>query len=108
MLSRAFENLLAYAVNAAPRGAVRIEASEVANGGLLCSVQHNGRGLSSVALGDLISNSDTKEKSPEDIGLGLGIVKQIIEVHGGMIRAESAEDGGTTIEFQLPNEERSI
>jgi signal transduction histidine kinase len=108
LLSRAFENLLAYAVNAAPRGAVRIEASEVANDGLLCSVQHNGGGLSSVALGDLFSNGAAQEKSPEDVGLGLGIVKQIIEVHGGIIRAESAEDGGINIEFQLPNEERSI
>lgn len=35
-------------------------------------------------------------------GLGLAIAKEIIEIHGGEIWAESEEDKGTTIAFTLP------
>ena len=35
-------------------------------------------------------------------GLGLTIVKQAIELHGGTIRVESAEDKGTCFTIELP------
>jgi two-component system sensor histidine kinase KdpD len=35
-------------------------------------------------------------------GLGLSICKGIIEAHGGSIRAENREQGGTQITFTLP------
>ena len=35
-------------------------------------------------------------------GLGLSIAKQLVEAHGGTIRAESKEGAGTTIIVQLP------
>ena len=36
------------------------------------------------------------------IGLGLSICKGIVEAHGGTIKAENREDGGTIITLQLP------
>jgi two-component system NtrC family sensor kinase len=35
-------------------------------------------------------------------GLGLAIARQIVEEHGGAIRAESRLDAGTTIVIRLP------
>lgn len=35
-------------------------------------------------------------------GLGLAVVKQIIDAHGSIIRVNSQENRGTTIEFMLP------
>ena len=35
-------------------------------------------------------------------GLGLSIVKQIVQMHGGDIRASSTEGKGTTFEIELP------
>ena len=36
------------------------------------------------------------------MGLGLYISRQIIELHGGTIRAEFPDDGGTCIAITLP------
>jgi two-component system sensor histidine kinase KdpD len=35
-------------------------------------------------------------------GLGLAICRAIVEVHGGRIRAERREEGGTRMIFSLP------
>jgi two-component system sensor histidine kinase MprB len=39
-------------------------------------------------------------------GLGLSIVRQVAEGHGGTVRAEAPADGGTLIRFRLPAPER--
>jgi C4-dicarboxylate-specific signal transduction histidine kinase len=38
----------------------------------------------------------------EGLGMGLAIVRSIIESHGGTIRAENADGGGARFEFVLP------
>jgi signal transduction histidine kinase len=38
----------------------------------------------------------------EGSGLGLATCKKIVERHGGVIRCESNEVGGTTFRFSLP------
>jgi signal transduction histidine kinase len=35
-------------------------------------------------------------------GLGLSLVKEIVEAHGGMVAVESAEGFGTTFTVRLP------
>jgi signal transduction histidine kinase len=36
------------------------------------------------------------------MGMGLSIVRSIVEAHGGIIQAINLEDGGALLEFQLP------
>jgi C4-dicarboxylate-specific signal transduction histidine kinase len=40
------------------------------------------------------------------MGMGLSIVRSIVEAHGGIIHAANVFDGGALIEFQLPAAER--
>jgi signal transduction histidine kinase len=105
LLSRVFENLLAYAVNNAPRGCVRVEAIEAGRAGVQCRVTHNGAAIPAAELPKLFANGGHTD-TQEGIGLGLAIVKQSIEAHGGEISVKS-DDAATTIEFRLPAAERS-
>lgn len=69
------------------------------------SIQDNGRGMTKEELDNLFvryyrgKNMDAK---PEGSGLGMAISKQIIELHGGSIVAESQLGSGTCITIEFP------
>jgi signal transduction histidine kinase len=41
-------------------------------------------------------------RSGEGAGLGLAIVRRIVDLHGGTVRLESARGSGTRVSFTLP------
>lgn len=45
---------------------------------------------------------DHSDSSPSGFGIGMSIVKQIVEAHGGVVRIESVPGEGTTVSFDLP------
>lgn len=106
LLKRVFENLLAFAVNSAPRGTVRVKALEAGRAGVQCRVSHNGAPLPTAELSTLFENGE-QQPPQEGIGLGLAIVKQSVEAHGGEITAKVNEKGETLFELRLPAAERS-
>lgn len=64
-----------------------------------------GKGIPAEALPNLFKKFyrvPDSEGWAQGTGLGLSIVKQLVEAHGGQIRAESQVGVGTTITFTLP------
>jgi signal transduction histidine kinase len=102
ILSRVLENVVAFAINSAPRGIVRIEAADNGRYGVTCRIHHNGAPLSRDDIERIFEFGAAHEISPDGIGLSLGIVKQSIEAHDGDVAARSNEADGTTVEFRLP------
>jgi sigma-B regulation protein RsbU (phosphoserine phosphatase) len=43
-----------------------------------------------------------EDRSPHGLGLGLYIVQQLVQAHGGVISVESTAEHGTTITFEVP------
>jgi len=81
----------------------RIEiGAECENGQVHCWVRDNGSGIEPMyheRVFDLFDRLDTKI---DGTGIGLALVKRIIEVHGGRIWVESAGEGhGSVFHFEL-------
>ncbi|HUF17016.1 MAG TPA: PAS domain-containing sensor histidine kinase, partial [Thermoanaerobaculia bacterium] len=100
-------NLLSNAVKFTPRGGtITIRAAHI--GSILrIAVQDTGRGIESDYLShvfEAFSQQDpTMTRAHEGIGLGLSIVRSLVELHGGRIRATSDGPGkGAAFTVELP------
>ena len=84
-------------VSLGPYGAWKIYGKE------LCWVQDTGAGIDFERLDKIFEKLET-DQQPEKrgVGLGLTIVKQIVELHGGTIAVESRVGEGSTFTFGIP------
>jgi signal transduction histidine kinase/ActR/RegA family two-component response regulator len=100
-------NLLANAIKFTPPGG-RIEVKvKRAVGNLELSVSDTGQGIGSSFLPfifDRFRQADgTTTRQHGGLGLGLSIVRHLVELHGGTIKADSAGEGqGATFTITLP------
>ena len=104
-LLRVFANLVGNAFKFTPRGgSVRVGAESEA-GGVRFYVADTGSGIADENLDRLFSRFWQAEESDErGAGLGLSIVKAIVEAHDGRVWAESRLGEGTTIHFWIPDD----
>jgi signal transduction histidine kinase len=106
-LSQVVSNLLNNAAKYTPEGgrivlSARRDGDEVA-----IAVSDNGIGIPADMLPqvfDLFTQvRDTLDRSRGGLGIGLALVKQLVELHGGSIAAESAGPGkGSSFRLRLP------
>jgi len=66
-------------------------------------VRDYGSGISETARDRLFEQFFTTKE--EGLGMGLAIVRSIVEAHGGSVAAENAEGGGARFQFRLPIKE---
>lgn len=102
-LVQALSNLLSNALKFTPRaGEVRIAARHEASG-LRIEIADSGCGIDSALLEkvfDAFWQADPSNRN--GAGLGLHIVRGIIESHGGHVRVRSSSGAGATFEIELP------
>jgi PAS domain S-box-containing protein len=111
LISRVWANLLSNAVKySGPSAMHRIEvAGEAKDGMNVYSVRDHGVGFDqryAERLFGLFQRLHGVEEFPGS-GIGLTIVKRIVERHGGAVRAEGRLGAGATFIFTLPVRERS-
>jgi CheY-like chemotaxis protein len=100
-------NLLSNAVKFTPRGGlVQLRLSRV-NSHVEVAVSDTGQGISSEFLPhvfDRFRQADQRiTRQHGGLGLGLSIVRHLVELHGGAVRAESEGEGrGSTFTVTLP------
>jgi signal transduction histidine kinase len=102
-LLQIFENLIGNALKfTEPGGTVRIGATERPND-VLFWVRDNGIGISAENLPHVFDRFwQARESGRQGAGLGLPIVKGLVEAHGGRIWVESAFGEGSTFFFTIP------
>jgi PAS domain S-box-containing protein len=106
-LQQVFWNLLINAIKFTPKGgSVRVIMQRI-NSHVEISVIDTGQGMTAAFLAhafERFSQSDSAQtQQTNGLGLGLSIVKSIVEIHGGAIRATSEGEGkGSTFTVELP------
>src|SRR5690349_9688603 len=100
-------NLLANAIKFTPKGGdvqVRLDRND---SHAVITVTDSGRGIASELLPHVFERfrqaDSSNTRSNGGLGLGLSIVRQLVELHRGTVTAESfGEDAGTTFRVMLP------
>jgi signal transduction histidine kinase/ActR/RegA family two-component response regulator len=100
-------NLLSNAIKFTPRGGwVRVTLQRVSSHLEIC-VQDSGQGISAELLPEVFerfrqADSSTRRRTG-GLGIGLSLVRHLVELHGGAVRASSAgENQGTCFTIKLP------
>ena len=106
-LREAIDNLVSNAVKYSPiGGAIDLLVAQTA-GGIMVEVRDQGAGLSPEDISRLFGRFQRLSAKPtageSSTGLGLSIVKRIVDLHGGQITVESPGPGkGATFKLTLP------
>jgi nitrogen fixation/metabolism regulation signal transduction histidine kinase len=100
-----FLNLILNAIAVVPlHGKIEIQASKLYNSKeVLVSVTDNGQGIKLENVDRIFEPYFTER--PDGIGLGLPVVKRIVEEHDGQINVRNGEHGGARFDIVLPLEE---
>jgi signal transduction histidine kinase len=85
-----------------PRGRriVEITTNHNGDGTILVDVRDYGSGISETTRDRLFEQFFTTKE--DGLGMGLAIVRSIVEAHGGSVVAENADGGGARFRFRLP------
>lgn len=99
------ENLLGNAVKYSPAGSrIRVELGQLEST-VHISVADEGIGMSEEVLArvfDKFYRADASNTAVQGLGLGMSVVKHIVEAHGGQVEIESSPHAGTLVLCTFP------
>ncbi|NTW03502.1 MAG: ATP-binding protein, partial [Oscillochloris sp.] len=105
-LEQVFHNLLGNAVKYSPHGGMISVWAELADTIVSVYVRDQGIGIPSSALPHLFTRfyraPNARMQASSSMGVGLFVVRELVQAHGGSIMVESAEGEGSTFTVRLP------
>jgi signal transduction histidine kinase len=107
LLSQVWMNLLSNSIKFTPNGGTISVEAKPSEDGAAVRISDNGTGISEEDLPHIFERFFKADKSRNRMlggsGLGLSIVKRILEMHGGDVRVSSTRGVGTTFTVKLPH-----
>jgi len=106
-LSQVFGNLIENALKYTPKGShIELRARVLETGEIEVAVRDNGPGIPAEDLPHIFERfyrvDKGRSRETGGTGLGLSIVKHIVQMHGGLVWAESEAGQGTSILMRFP------
>lgn len=109
LLKEAVDNLVNNAIKYSPSGTSITISVHEENDAIVLQVRDEGPGLTPADMENLFKKFQRLSAVPtggeSSTGLGLSIVKQIVELHGGRVWAESTPGHGSTFSIALTRQE---
>jgi signal transduction histidine kinase len=108
-ITQVFANLVSNALKYTPPGGEVSISGQADEAFVRFKVSDTGMGISDQYLPHLFEQffRVPNQTAEAGAGLGLSIAKEIVEAHGGTIRAESREGAGTTFSFTVKRADRA-
>jgi len=101
-LDQVFINIINNAIDAMDEGGtLKVHTAHVP-GGLEVHIRDTGRGISPENIEQIFEPFFTTRMAEKGLGLGLSLVREIVDRYGGEIRVESAPGKGSTFTVHLP------
>ncbi len=104
-LEQVLANLVDNAIRFARRGSTVTITSKAVAGGVLVDVHNEGDPLPAEVrerVFDRFYQADAARSGGRHRGLGLSIVQELVQAHGGTVAVESTSEAGTTFSVFLP------
>jgi len=103
LLRQVFQNLFSNAIDYTDKGEIVVGAAvSEPLGDVHCWVRDTGAGIPQERIGKIFDKLETDPQKKGGLGLGLAVVKQIVEAHGGQITVASEQGQGCIFDFHFP------
>ena len=104
-ITQVLQNILSNAVKYSPKGGLIRITGEIKKDFYQVSIKDQGIGMTPEQLDRIFEKffrADASNTAISGTGLGMSIVKHLVEAHGGEVRVESMKGKGTTVRFTIP------
>ena len=106
LLARAFENIVGNTLKYSPENAIVLVDISSADNGIIITIEDQGPGLSEEEIKQVFTPfyraDNSRTQTTGGYGLGLSIVKKVVDLHQGKVELHSPEKGGLCVRVYLP------
>lgn len=106
LLARAFENIIGNTLKYSPENAIVSIDISIADNGIIIAIEDQGPGLSEEEIKQVFTPfyraDNSRTHATGGYGLGLSIVKKVVDLHQGKVELYSPEEGGLSVRVYLP------